>query len=101
MPAIIHIPLAVGMGILVGAIWAAIPGALKAYTGAHEVINTIMMNYIALNRSVFLFNGPMKDKNPHNVMARTPEIADSARIPHLFGGLRVHWGFILAILVLA
>jgi simple sugar transport system permease protein len=99
LPAFIHIPLAVGLGMLAGAIWAAIPGALKAYTGGHEVINTIMMNYIALNITSFLLNGPMKDPSPLNVVARTPEIAVSARIPPIFPDLRVHWGFVLAILV--
>ena len=101
LPMIIHLPLAVGAGLLFGFIWGAIPGALKAYTGAHEVINTIMMNYIALNLVSYLLNGPMKDKNPLNVIARTPEIAESARIPLLFAGtgLRIHWGFILALVV--
>ena len=99
LPAIIHIPLAVGGGMLAGALWAAIPGALKAYTGGHEVINTIMMNYIALNMTSFLLNAPMKDPNPLNVVARTPSIAESARIPPLFEGFRVHWGFALALLV--
>jgi ABC-type uncharacterized transport system permease subunit len=99
IPAIIHLPLAIGFGMLFGAIWAAIPGALKAYTGAHEVINTIMMNYIALNTVSFLLNGPMKDKNPNNVIARTPEIAFSARMPAIFPDLRIHWGFILALVM--
>ena len=99
LPMIIHLPLAVGAGMLFGFIWGAIPGALKAYTGAHEVINTIMMNYIALNMVSFLLNGPMKDKNPLNVIARTPEIAAGARIPIIFEGLRVHWGFVLALIV--
>ncbi len=99
LPAIIHIPLAIGLGALAGALWAAIPGFLKAYTGGHEVINTIMMNYIALNLTSFLLNGPMKDSSPTNVSARTSEIALSARIPPLFEGVRVHWGFILALLV--
>ena len=58
-----------------------------------------MMNYIALNTTSFLLNGVMKDRSPTNVIARTPLIADSARIPPLFEGLRVHWGFILALLV--
>ena len=98
LPAIIHVPLAIGFGVLVGALWAAIPGWLKAYTGGHEVINTIMMNYIALNLTSYLLNGPMKDPNPLNVSARTPEIAESARLPVLFQGLRVHWGFILALI---
>lgn len=99
LPAIIHIPLAVGLGALAGALWAAIPGALKAYTGGHEVINTIMMNYIALNLTSYLLNGPMRDPNPINVSARTPQIALSARIPPLFDGLRIHWGFVLALVV--
>ncbi len=95
----IHIPLAVGLGMLAGAIWAGIPGALKAYTGGHEVINTIMMNYIALNITSFLLNGPMRDPDPLNLSARTPEIAASARIPPIFSStaLRIHWGFILAL----
>ncbi len=95
---LIHVPLAVGAGMLAGAIWGAIPGWLKARTGGHEVINTIMMNYVALNLTSFLLNGPMKDPNPLNVVARTPEIAPSARIPPLFAGYRLHWGFILALL---
>jgi len=61
------------------------------------VINTIMMNYIALNTTSFLVNGVMKD--PGQVIARTPLIAESARIPTIFEGLRVHWGFVLALLM--
>jgi general nucleoside transport system permease protein len=99
LPTIIHLPLAIFAGMLMGGVWAGIVGALKAYTGGHEVINTIMMNYIALNSTSFLLNGIMKDKNPLNVIARTPLIAESARISPLFEGLRVHWGFVLALLV--
>lgn len=99
IPAIIHLPLAILFGVLMGGVWAGIVGALKAYTGGHEVINTIMMNYIALNTTSFLLNGVMKDRSPTNVIARTPLIADSARIPPLFEGLRIHWGFIFALLV--
>ena len=100
---LIHIPLAVGLGMLAGALWAAIPGALKAFTGGHEVINTIMMNYIAINITSFLLNGPMRDPNPGVLTARTPEIALSARVPVLFPAtsLRVHWGFILALVMAA
>lgn len=97
IPVIIHLPLTILFGLAAGAFWASIPGFLKAYTGGHEVINTIMMNYIALNTISFLLNGPMKDRDPNNVIARTPLIADSARIPTLFEGLRIHWGFLLAL----
>ena len=47
LPAIIHLPLVLLAGALGGAIWAGVPGFLKARTGAHEVITTMMMNYIA------------------------------------------------------
>lgn len=99
IPMIIHLPLTIIFGMTAGAIWAGIVGFLKAYTGGHEVINTIMMNYIALNTISYLLNGPMKDRNPNNVIARTPLIADSARMPEIFDGFRIHWGFILALLV--
>jgi general nucleoside transport system permease protein len=99
LPAVVHLPLTIGAGMLAGAIWGAIPGWLKARTGGHEVINTIMMNYIALNSVSYLLNGPMKDSNPENVSARTPLIALGARIPRIFPGYRVHWGFILALLM--
>jgi ABC-type uncharacterized transport system permease subunit len=101
LPTIIHLPLAIFAGMLMGGVWAGIVGALKAYTGGHEVINTIMMNYIALNSTSFLLNGIMKDRNPLNVIARTPLIAESARISPIFEGLRVHWGFVLALLMAA
>jgi simple sugar transport system permease protein len=99
LPTYIHLPLAILAGALAGGIWAAIVGALKAYTGGHEVINTIMMNYIALNMTSFLVGGVMKDKNPLNVISRTPLIAESARIAPIFDGLRIHWGFVLALVM--
>ncbi len=99
LPTVIHLPLAIIFGLLAGGVWGAIPGWLKARTGAHEVINTIMMNYIALNLVSYLLNGPMKDPNPLNVSARTPAIAESARFPVIFSQYRLHWGFFLALLV--
>jgi simple sugar transport system permease protein len=99
LPVYIHLPLAIIVGMIAGGLWASIVGFLKAYTGGHEVINTIMMNYIALNTTSFLLNGVMKDKSPTNVIARTPLIAESARMPAIFDGLRIHWGFLLALLV--
>jgi ABC-type uncharacterized transport system permease subunit len=99
IPPFFHIILTIGIGMLAGGIWGAIPGFLKAKTGAHEVINTIMMNYIALNITSFLLNGPMKDPAPLNVVARTPMIAQSAQIMPIFAGYRFHWGFILALVI--
>jgi ABC-type uncharacterized transport system permease subunit len=60
LPAFIHLPLAILGGAAAGAIWGAIPGYLKAKFGAHEVVNTIMMNWIAFRLSDWLLKGPMK-----------------------------------------
>lgn len=95
LPAIVHVPLALLGGALAGALYGAIPGALKAYTGAHEVITTIMLNYIAINITDYLADGPFKDTSPGNIVARTPAIADTARIPNL-GAIPI--GFIIALL---
>ena len=56
-PAILHVPVSLLAGAAAGGIWGMIPGWLKAKTGAHEVINTIMMNYIAFRLSEYLLNG--------------------------------------------
>src|SRR5438874_8241035 len=69
-----HLILAVAAGTLAGAIWGAIPGFLKARTGAHEVIVTIMLNYVAIQLTGFLVSGPMKDPNPLIANAQTPKI---------------------------
>jgi len=95
LPPIIHIPFALLMGFLAGGLWGFIPGWLKAKTGAHEVINTIMMNYIAFNLVEFLIGGPFKDPNDN---FKTPLIEDSAKLPRLFADpLRFNVGFFIAI----
>ncbi len=99
LPHFVHLLLALGAGVLAGLIWGAIPGWLKAHTGGHEVINTIMMNYIALNMTSFLLNGVMKDPSPTNVIARTPLIAESARLGTLFENYRIHWGFVMSLVM--
>ncbi|HEV7666720.1 MAG TPA: ABC transporter permease [Chloroflexota bacterium] len=95
-----HMLLAVAAGTLAGALWGAIPGFLKARTGAHEVIVTIMLNYVAIQMTSFLVSGPMKDPNPLIANAQTPKILTSARLPALLSDpiYRVHWGFVVAIL---
>ncbi len=78
IPAIIYVPLAIGAGALGGAIWAAIPGYLKARFGAHEVINTIMMNYIAFRLAEYVVSGPLRDK--HATAPQTPRVSPAAEL---------------------
>jgi simple sugar transport system permease protein len=95
LPIYIHLPLAVLAGALGGALWGAIPGFLKAKLGAHEVINCIMMNYIAVKVVDFLVKNPMRDKA--SSIPRTPFILPSAELPPLIPGLRLHAGLLIAI----
>ncbi len=97
LPAVIHLPLTLLGGMAGGFLWGAIPGFLKARTGAHEVITTIMLNYIAAQIGSYLLGGPWKDPNPLNVVAQTPRIAEAARLPQIVPGL--HWGVVLALVV--
>ena len=96
LPAYIHMPLALIGGALAGGLYGIIPGALKAYRGAHEVITTIMLNYIAINITDYFSAGPWKDTTPGNIVARTPVIEPSAAIGRL-GHIPI--GFIIAIVV--
>ena len=64
-----------------GALWAAIPGFLKARYGAHEVINTIMMNFIAIALTNYLVTEIYKA--PNQMIPQTPPIHEAARLPRL------------------
>ena len=82
-----------------GAFWGSIPGYLKAVTGAHEVVNTIMMNWIAFRFSDWLLNGPMKATGYRPI---TRQIEATAELPRLFPPpLRFHLGFFVALAVAA
>jgi general nucleoside transport system permease protein len=99
LPWFVHLPLAILAGISAGALWGAIPGILKARTGAHEVINTIMMNYIAFRLTDYLLTGPMSRPDGLPI---TPQVLPSAYIPTIFPPpVRLHWGFFLALGVAA
>ena len=96
VPAIVHIPLALLAGFIGGGLWGFIPGWLKAATGGHEVINTIMMNYIAFRLSEFLLRGPLK--NPDGYTPVSAPIEDSAKLLRFFENpIRFHIGFFIAL----
>ena len=101
MPAIIHIPLTLLAGIAGGMIGGAVPGLLKAYTGAHEVIVTIMLNYVIYAFLLFVvLSTALQQPGQQNDIART--LDPSARLAPIFGtasGLRVSYGIFVAIAV--
>ena len=98
LPFPVHLIVAIVAAIIAGAIWAGIAGLLKARTGAHEVIVTIMLNWIAIYLLQYLltldaFQRPGRDD------PLSPPVATTARLPKLLGDdYRLNFGFILALL---
>ncbi|MDX1990940.1 MAG: ABC transporter permease [bacterium] len=83
LPALVHIPLMLIAGVIGGGLWGMIPGALKAFTGAHEVISTIMLNFIAIRLVDWLIKSddPVIMLDTAASTPRTPYILESARLP--------------------
>ena len=101
MPKPLHVLLVMAAATVAGAVWAGIAGILKATVGAHEVITTIMLNWIALWIGSYLvgFNGPMQDPRAISAPVTRP-IADSAKLPVFWGNPALqglHIGFFIAI----
>jgi simple sugar transport system permease protein len=104
MPWILHVLLALVAGALVGAAWAAIAGWLRAATGAHEVITTIMLNLISFRLVDYMLrNPPIQKEGRADPISKS--VLESAQLPHLLDwidpALRLHAGFLLAVAAVA
>ncbi len=98
LPVGLHLLVALLAGLLGGALWGGLAGALKARFGAHEVITTIMLNYIAVALLGLLLT-TSGFQRPPGTQAISPVVDASARLPHLAGSaLRLHAGILLALL---
>ncbi len=98
LPMIVHLPLAILAGAAAGALWAFIPGILKATRGVHEVVVTIMMNYIALHTANFIISDVLTDNG-----VRTEDVAATASLKSDFlknmtDNSSMHWGIVIAII---
>ncbi|NMC79270.1 MAG: ABC transporter permease [Chloroflexi bacterium] len=96
LPAPLHITLTLLVGFAFGAVWSFIAGVLKVTIGANELINTMMLNYVAILIVELLVQGPLKD--PNSMTPQTVAVADTAKLPYIIPGTRLHLGFILALL---
>lgn len=100
LPALLHVTMLIIIGIIGGMLWGAIPGALKAFTGAHEVITTIMLNFVGL----LLVDWLIKSKDPvllgdmTSSVPKTPNIAETAHLP-TFDQLSWIWFIVGAVIV--
>ncbi|MCF8531174.1 MAG: ABC transporter permease [Candidatus Nanopelagicales bacterium] len=100
LPIYVHLPLAILAGIIGGAIWGFIPGILKAKTGAHEVITTIMLNYIALRLvDYFLKTSLFQREGRNDPVSKNVEATANypAFLSSIDPALRVHAGLFVAL----
>jgi simple sugar transport system permease protein len=96
LPPVIHLIVAVLGGVVGGALWGALAGWLKAATGAHEVITTIMLNYVALNFLGYLLSVRGFQRPPYG-QAISNVVDSNARYPALLGStMRVNLGLFVA-----
>jgi ABC-type uncharacterized transport system permease subunit len=98
LPGTILIVVMIVAGMLGGGLWAAIPGYLKAKLGVSEVINTIMLNYIATYLVAFLLDVPLRE--PPGYFPQSAQIAEQAWLPYLLPGTRLHIGVIFALVTI-
>jgi general nucleoside transport system permease protein len=96
---VLHITLAIFAGILFGALWAGIAGFLKISFGSNELINTMMLNYVAVLLVEYLIHGPMKPADSYLYVSAT--IENSAKLPNILARTPLHLGFVIALLVTA
>ncbi|WP_371407305.1 ABC transporter permease [Kribbella sp. NBC_00662] len=96
LPAGLHLIVAILAGLLGGALWGGVVGLLKARTGAHEVIVTIMLNYVAIYLLAWLLTTSAFQR-PGRTDPISPIVDSNAQYPQ-FGDTRLHGGFILSVL---
>jgi simple sugar transport system permease protein len=98
LPIFIHLPLALLAGASGGAIWGFIPGVLKAKLGAHEVITTMMLSYVALYVTSYMVNYPFKAPG---WVAQTVFITPSAELPRILQPTQLSASMMIALIVAA
>ena len=97
LPALLHIPLALLAAVIGGGLWGGLTGLLKARTGAHEVITTIMLNFVAVFLVLYALKTPLFQQGGSNLPLSSP-ILESARLPPIFGSaFRVNIGVFIAL----
>lgn len=96
LPAPIHLPLALAAGALGGAFWAFVPAVLKAKLGAHEVITTMMLSYVATYITSYMVNYPFKAPG---WVAQTVPIETSAQLPRVLPPTQLSAAIFLAIIL--
>jgi simple sugar transport system permease protein len=97
LPYGVHPLVCLASGALAGALWGFLPGLLKAYRGAHEVVTTMMLSYTAILFCQWLAAGPLKEPGEYQWNAQTTRILETAELQNIWGNY-LHAGFLVAII---
>lgn len=100
LPAPLHIPVTLAAAFLGGALFGTLPAIMKNRFGSSELITTIMFNYVALYFVHYMIADPIKDLSSTSNFAQSKQMLESAQLPRLLSGTRLHAGIIVAILAL-
>ncbi|MCU0521900.1 MAG: ABC transporter permease [Anaerolineae bacterium] len=98
LPGVLHGAAALAVGCLAGAAWGALAGWIRAQFGAHEVIVTIMLNYIALLLTSYMVNYPWKAEG---MVAQSTRVLSTAELPRIMNGSQLSYGILIGILAIA
>lgn len=93
---LILVPLTFLAAMAGGAAWAWVAGAMRARLGVNEIVNTLMLNYIALFIVAYLIRVPFRD--PERLIIQSKQMPEAARLPDI-PGLSVHVGFVVALVL--
>ena len=96
VPRALALPLALAAGVIAGALWAAVPGWLRAYHQVNEVVTTLMSNFVGILVMLWLIRTTLRD--PDIPLLQTPAFPSAFRLPAIGGG-RLHLGIVLALAV--
>lgn len=94
LPGVLIIILAIATAGIVGALWTAIPASLKVYLGVNEVCSTILLNYVAINITSYLVNGPMSARTG---VPQTPTVAEGAKLTQFLRPSQAHTGLFIGL----
>jgi simple sugar transport system permease protein len=95
LPAVLHVILALGAALAAGAAWGGLAGWIRARFGAHEVIVTIMMNYVAFYLTSYMVNYPWKEEG--SWVAQTTRIVPTAELPRLMTSSQLTVGIFIGL----
>lgn len=99
LPRLLAIAAMAGLGALGGAVWALAPALMRVHLGIDEVVTTLLLNPVALLIVTGLLNGPWR--NPETQFPESERISANAEFPQILPDSRVHFGFVLALAIIA